>query len=68
MTEQNPIYKDRLSEDKNKKPIFLSSKFCEINDNLYSACQSAVNLSNYEKKETADKLKETLSYFLSIID
>lgn len=68
MSKENPIYVDKLSVHESQKPIFFSLNFCEINNSLYSACKSAENLSDYEKKETADKLKKTLDYFLSIID
>ena len=65
---KNPIYIDKISVEKDSKPIFLSESYCQINVNLYSACNNAERLTIYEKKDVAEKLKQTLEYYLSIID
>ena len=64
----NPIYLDKISVDKDSKPIFLSESYCQINTNLYSVCNNAERLTIYEKKDITEKLKRTLEYFISIID
>ena len=63
MTKENPIVKDSLNKE--QKSVFLSEKFCKINNDLYNICRLSDSLSLYEKKQTANILKEVLSVYLS---